>query len=146
MAKVNKWPKRENSQPRLCHSKAPGSREGSPVSSVLSLLPHHQPIMKTTHPAAPAPDFAYKNSPQITGEFRGVEPEPSTFLAWPDNKPFSAPNSDIFICLASLCVRHTNLCSITDSKCLLPKIVKAFIVQVGIVKFEMTKDPYNRFS
>ena len=27
-----------------------------------------------------------------------------------------------------------------------PQNSKGFIVQVGIVKFEMTKDPYNRFS
>ena len=35
------------------------------------------------------------------------------FLAWSCNKPFSAPNLDISVCLVSLCVGATNLHSVT---------------------------------
>ena len=31
------------------------------------------------------------------------------FLAWPCNKHFSAPDSNVLVCLASLCIRHMNL-------------------------------------
>ena len=34
-------------------------------------------------------------------------------LAQPCSKPFSAPNSDAPVCLASLCLGHMNLCSVT---------------------------------
>ena len=36
-------------------------------------------------------------------------------LAWPSSKPFSAPDSDDSVCLASQCVRHMNLGSGTVS-------------------------------
>ena len=39
----------------------------------------------------------------------GLLREPRVLLAWPCSKHFSAPNSDISICLVSLSVRHTNL-------------------------------------
>ena len=35
--------------------------------------------------------------------------EATHLLAWPCNKPFSAPNSSISLCLASLSIRHMNL-------------------------------------
>ena len=35
--------------------------------------------------------------------------EATHLLAWPCNKPFSAPNSNISLCLASLNIRHMNL-------------------------------------
>ena len=36
-------------------------------------------------------------------------------LAGPCNKPFSAPNLNVLVCLASLCVGHTNLRANTDT-------------------------------
>ena len=57
---------------------------------------------KVTHPAALTPSFAYKNfSPKTIREFEVFEHEPPILLAWPCSKPFSAPNSDILVCLAS---------------------------------------------
>ena len=39
--------------------------------------------------------------------------KPPVLLAWPCNKHFSAPNSNMSVCLASLCIGHMNLRSIT---------------------------------
>ena len=51
---------------------------------------------KVTHPAALASDFAYKNNFLKTiGEFMFLEHELPILLAWPFNRPFSAPNSDV---------------------------------------------------
>ena len=44
------------------------------------------------------------------------EHEPPILLAWLCNKPLSAPNSKAWVCLASLCVRHTNLHSVMVPK------------------------------
>ena len=35
--------------------------------------------------------------------------KPPILLAWPCNELFSAPNSCVSVCLASLCIRHRNL-------------------------------------
>lgn len=51
-------------------------------------------------------------SPQTIGEFGFCKLEPPV-LSWPCNKPFSAPNSSGSVCLASLCVAHTDFCSVT---------------------------------
>ena len=40
----------------------------------------------------------------------------TTVLAWPCNRPSSAPNTDVSVCLASLCVGHVNLSSVTKSE------------------------------
>ena len=64
---------------------------------------------KVIHPVAFTPNFAYKNYfPKSIGELRSFEHEPPILLAWPCNKPFSAPNSKRFG-LAPLCVGHVNL-------------------------------------
>ena len=56
---------------------------------------------KVTHPAALTRNFAYKNfSLRTIGEFGVFEHEPPILLAWPYNKLFSAPNSNVSICLA----------------------------------------------
>ena len=63
-------------------------------------------------PTVPLPYSAFKNALLKTfSEFGGHEP--LVLLAWPCNTSFSAPNSNISVCLASLCVRHTNLHSLT---------------------------------
>ena len=46
-------------------------------------------------------------------EFRGFWARATHILAWPCSKLFSAPNSDVLVCLASLRIGHTNLCSVT---------------------------------
>lgn len=38
-------------------------------------------------------------------------------LAWTSSKLFSAPNSNVWVCLTSLCIRHTNLGSSTRTEC-----------------------------
>lgn len=42
--------------------------------------------------------------------------EPPVLLAGPCSKPFSAPDSNVLVCFASLCVRHTHLSSVTVVK------------------------------
>ena len=54
-----------------------------------ALWPHHQPIRRNLTPCRLQ---AKRFSPQTTGEFWIFEHEPFLFLAWPCNKPFSAPN------------------------------------------------------
>ena len=46
------------------------------------------------------------------GEFEGFEREPPILLAWPCNKLFSAPDSDILVSLASLCIGHMDMHSV----------------------------------
>lgn len=54
-------------------------------------------------------------------KFRTFEQEPPILFAWPCNKPFSAPNSNVSACLASLRVRHMNwheqMVSSTSTRC-----------------------------
>ena len=70
---------------------------------------------KATQPAALTPSFASKNfSPKPIREFGFFEHDPPILLAWPCNKPSSAPN--VQVCLASLCLRHTNLCLVTEPR------------------------------
>ena len=45
-----------------------------------------------------------KNGISYQEDFRVFEHKPPIPLAWPWNIPFSAPNSDILVCLASLCM------------------------------------------
>ena len=55
------------------------------------------------------PDFSYKNLPPKTiREFEVFEREPLVLLAQSCDKIFSASNSDILVCLASLFIRHMN--------------------------------------
>ena len=57
---------------------------------------------------------AYKNSSlKPLGDFGSFEHEPPLFLACLQNTRFFAPNSDVSVWLASLCIRHTNLGSTT---------------------------------
>ena len=72
---------------------------------------------EVTHLEALTPNLAFKNcSPKTTWDYGGFEHAPSPILlAWPCNKPFSAPNFNVAVCLASLCVEHTNLGSKTNS-------------------------------
>ena len=69
---------------------------------------------KVTHPTALTPNVAFENSSlKAIEEFRFSEHQPPVLPAWPCSKPLSALNSDILVCLASLCVGHTNLGSTT---------------------------------
>ena len=69
---------------------------------------------KVTHPAAFTPNYAYKKIPPKTIRECGIsEHKPPILLAWPFNKPFSTQNFDVSVCLASLCIGHINLCSVT---------------------------------
>ena len=74
-------------------------------------LPPHQTIRGRSHTLqlSPQPNFAYKNSsPKTIREFGSFKHELSILLSWPCNKPFSIPNSNISVCLASVCIWHMN--------------------------------------
>ena len=76
--------------------------------------PTHQ--KKDMHPATLISNGAYKIfSLKTIQEFGFLEHEPPILLAWPCNKPFCAPDPDILVCLASLCIGHMNLCLVTLS-------------------------------
>ena len=58
-------------------------------------------------PCSRHPNVAFKNySLKTTGRFWSFEQALSIHLAWPCNKTFSAPHSNVLVCLASLCVRY----------------------------------------
>ena len=86
-----------------------------------ALLSHRQPIRKSctsrSHtlgcPSLTLPLKMLWWNPSGSSDF--LEHESLVLLARPCNRPFSAPNSDVSCCLASLCVRHTNLCLVTAS-------------------------------
>ena len=59
---------------------------------------------RVTHPANLPVNFAYKNS-----SLKAIKHEPPVLLAQPCNKTFFALDSDVSICLASLCIGHMNL-------------------------------------
>ena len=50
---------------------------------------------------------------KITGEFGVFEHEPPILLASLCNKSFAGPNSDVLVCLTSLCIGHMNLHMVT---------------------------------
>ena len=76
-----------------------------------SLLPHCQPIGRTSWTLQPSPQILpIKNvSLKTIKEFGSFEHEPPILLEWLFNKPFCAPNSDLWVCLASLYVGHIEL-------------------------------------
>ena len=56
-------------------------------------------------PCSPPPHFVYKNfSPRIIEELRVFERGPLVLLSWPFDKTISAPNYNLMVCLASLCI------------------------------------------
>ena len=59
---------------------------------------------KVVHPAALPSNVAFTRT--SLGEFRSLEHK-LPVLAWPSNKPFSAPNPGISACLDSLRIGHT---------------------------------------
>jgi len=80
-------------------------------------LPTNQ--KKVTHPEALTLNVAYKNSsPNTTREFGSFEQGPPILLACPCKKPFSAPNSDFSVCLASLCIGHIDLGLVAEASSL----------------------------
>ena len=64
-------------------------------------------------------------------DLESFEHESPALLAWPCNKSSSAPNSEILVCLASLCVAHMNLGSKNNEK--------------GTLNQYLEKEHYNRF-
>ena len=82
----------------------------------IALLPHHQPIGRKSHTLQPSPKILpVKTFPKNHQRVRGFfEYKPPVLLAWPCNKPFSAPNSSVLVCLASPCDGHTNVHSVTE--------------------------------
>ena len=94
-----------------------------PKGCCLRFLGHHPvtspPInqKKATHPAALPQNLPLKILPSNPSESLGffLSMSCSCSLLGPCNKPFSAPNSDISVCLASLCIGHTKLGSTTFS-------------------------------
>lgn len=69
---------------------------------------------KGTHPEPSSQLLPIKTFfPKTIEELKFSEHKPPILLAWPCNKPFSAPNSNFSLCLASLCIGHRNLHSVT---------------------------------
>ena len=65
---------------------------------------------KVICPAAITPNFAFKNSyPKWLESLRFLSMMFLFSLLGPCSKPFSAPNSNVSICLASLCIEHKHL-------------------------------------
>ena len=76
-------------------------------------LHHRQPIREWctswshTHPTL---RLTFKSAlPKPFTEFGAFRAWATCLLAWPCSEPFSAPNSDVSVCLASLYVGHTKL-------------------------------------
>ena len=109
-------------------------------SSPSARFPQHRPAAsapahqkKGPHPAALTPNFTYKNfSGKTIKCLGGVECQPPILLAVPCSEPFSAPNADVLVWVASLCAGYTNVFSNTTpallSKTHLPKNLSALIV------------------
>ena len=71
------------------------------------LLPHHQPTRRKSHTLQPSPQILpIKTFPQKIIRDFCVEPR---VFAWPCNKPFSAPDSDFSVYVASLCLGLVNM-------------------------------------
>ena len=70
---------------------------------------------KVIYPALLTPNFVCRKIfPQTIGQFRVSEHKPHVLLALHCNKPISAPNLDILVCLASLCLAH-KFCLVTSA-------------------------------
>lgn len=86
----------------------------------LRFLDHH-PVnspptnqRKVTQQQTSPPNSAYRNSSlKSSGSLGLLSMNCSVLLAWPGDKPFSAPNSSFSVCLASLCDGYMNLDSTT---------------------------------
>lgn len=86
----------------------------------LRFLDHH-PVnspptnqRKVTQQQTSPPNSAYRNSSlKSSGSLGLLSMNCSVLLAWPGDKPFSAPNSNFSVCLASLCDGYMNLDSTT---------------------------------
>ena len=76
-----------------------------------TLLPHHQPIRRKSVTLQTSPQILpVKTSPwKSSGSSGDFEHKPPVLLAWLCNKPFSAPSSDVSVCMDSSCLGHMNL-------------------------------------
>lgn len=66
-----------------------------------TLLPHTNQ-KKATHPEPAPPILPLKSLPHSVGEFGVFDYELPSLLAWPSHRPFSAPDSDVLGCWASM--------------------------------------------
>ena len=71
-------------------------------------IPDTKKSATTNH--IPSPHLAFKS---VSGSSEFLGHEPPVLLARPCSKTFSAPNSNVSVCLASLCIGHKNLCLVT---------------------------------
>ena len=80
----------------------------------IKFLEHHPVTTNRSEgshtPCSPHPKFCHKKLPQTIREF-GVFEHHLPVLACPCSKHFSALDSHVLSCLASLCSGHANLCS-----------------------------------
>ena len=75
-------------------------------------LTYRQPVRKKSqYPAALTSNFSYKNfSLKTIREFWVFERDPPILLVWLCKKSFSSPKSFVLVCLASLCIKHSDMC------------------------------------
>ena len=83
-----------------------------------TLLPHHQPIRRKSHMLQPSPQSLPVKPfpPKPLGSLVFLSMSHTFSFHGSAIKPFSGPNSDVLVCLASLCIWHMNLCSVTGSE------------------------------
>ena len=107
--RLNKWPRlvQKGKIPTKAVSQAKPHATGKDL--LVSSLPVTSPPANQENDTACSshPKFCLqKLFPQNHWGVRGFEPEPSTFLGWPNGKPFSAPNSDICLLGLTMCQAH----------------------------------------
>ena len=101
----------------LSGTKVPTPTENGNFRLSTRFLGHHHAVAspptnqkKVICPAAITPNFAFKNSyPRWLESLRFLSMSCLFSLLGPCSKPFSAPNSNVSICLASLCIEHKHL-------------------------------------
>lgn len=87
------------------------------------LLTTHRPIRELCRSRShtlerPFPHLTFRNAllkPSGSSEFWEGWHKPPFLLASPCNKPFSAPDSNISVSWALLCVGHRNVCPVTEA-------------------------------
>ena len=95
---------------RWCYLIISSSASGLILDPVTSPSAHPWTMHKLTIHPATLPHLPYKNAllkplRGAQGFFRALA---ACLLAQPCHKPFSAPNPDVSVCLASLCIETTN--------------------------------------
>ena len=89
--------------------------------------------------------LAFKNAllnPLGSLDFAGQEP--SILLAWPCNKLFSAPSSNVLVCFVSLCIRCMNLCWTSASQDFQWTLVVGRVLTAMACHLKATKEGFFR--